>query len=618
MPEADIARFCGEANSLAAIFEQDMQHADDLADQRFDKAAAAGQVAEQERRVDELQTGVLALRAEREKVVAQQRKAETQWQAAWGAQPFALRDPDTMLAWFDQRDRVLAALADARKAERRVTSLRTEEAAVRQTLTSELDQVVPHDGALDGKPLRFLLDRAASVCREHAKRAEQREALTADVQKLEGEVEKCRHESAAAQEGWRKWQDAWRSQLQRLGLEPGLAEQAVSAQLDDLETLRTTAREMRQFERDRIQAMESDIKAFAHDVAGFLQRTGLRVVATEPTEAVAELETRIDTANRLKAQRDELERNAAGLREKIRTQQTSLNAAHGTINALQRIVSVGTLAELQAAVQCAERQSKLLAEQKNLEATVLADGDGRTLEELCAECANTDLDTATQCALQIEPLLQDLQGKLQQAALDRADARRKAEATGTGDAALLAAGQREEALSALRERAEHYVRSRAAATILGWTVERYQREKQGPLLKRAAAIFATLTQQSFVGLRTEFDDSDHARLVGVRPDGGTVGVAGMSDGTADQLYLALRLAAVHEHLEQSPAVPFIADDLFVNFDDQRAAAGLKVLAELAGRTQVLFFTHHRHLVDLAEATLGDGISLHIFAEGGGG
>jgi uncharacterized protein YhaN len=42
----------------------------------------------------------------------------------------------------------------------------------------------------------------------------------------------------------------------------------------------------------------------------------------------------------------------------------------------------------------------------------------------------------------------------------------------------------------------------------------------------------------------------------------------------------------------------IVDDLLVQFDDARALATLEVLAELATRTQVLFFTHHQHLVSL--------------------
>ena len=83
----------------------------------------------------------------------------------------------------------------------------------------------------------------------------------------------------------------------------------------------------------------------------------------------------------------------------------------------------------------------------------------------------------------------------------------------------------------------------------------------------------------------------------------------MSDGTADQLYLALRIAAVDGWLEGKSALPFVADDLFVNFDDDRTVAGLKVLHQLAEKCQVLVFTHHVHLVDLARSALGHGVSI---------
>lgn len=84
----------------------------------------------------------------------------------------------------------------------------------------------------------------------------------------------------------------------------------------------------------------------------------------------------------------------------------------------------------------------------------------------------------------------------------------------------------------------------------------------------------------------------------------------MSDGTVDQLYLSLRLAALEHSVGNGVAMPFLADDLFINFDDERSLAGLEVLAEVARSTQILFFTHHRHLVELAHAALGDRLHVH--------
>jgi uncharacterized protein YhaN len=95
-------------------------------------------------------------------------------------------------------------------------------------------------------------------------------------------------------------------------------------------------------------------------------------------------------------------------------------------------------------------------------------------------------------------------------------------------------------------------------------------------------------------------------LVGIRTAGDEpITVAGMSDGTADQLYLALRLASLENYLDSSEPLPFVVDDILLRFDDDRAVATLKVLSDLSEKTQVIFFTHHHHLVELAQAAIGD-------------
>ena len=116
-------------------------------------------------------------------------------------------------------------------------------------------------------------------------------------------------------------------------------------------------------------------------------------------------------------------------------------------------------------------------------------------------------------------------------------------------------------------------------------------------------LFAGLTGGSFARLQIDDDGDGRSVLKGVRPDGRLVGVEGMSDGSHDQLYLALRLASLESWLQSHEPVPFVVDDILLNFDDVRATAALRALAELSRRTQVLFFTHHRHIIDLARTHL---------------
>jgi uncharacterized protein YhaN len=90
----------------------------------------------------------------------------------------------------------------------------------------------------------------------------------------------------------------------------------------------------------------------------------------------------------------------------------------------------------------------------------------------------------------------------------------------------------------------------------------------------------------------------------------------MSDGTRDQLFLAFRLASLENYGAATEPLPFIADDVLVHFDDDRSAATLELLAEFGRRNQVLLFTHHRSVRDLAEPLAARGLANIVSFEKG--
>jgi uncharacterized protein YhaN len=167
-------------------------------------------------------------------------------------------------------------------------------------------------------------------------------------------------------------------------------------------------------------------------------------------------------------------------------------------------------------------------------------------------------------------------------------------------------------LAEIRARAEDYARLRLATAILAGAVERYRQRHQGPVLERASELFAELTLGSFTKLQAEFGEASKPELVGVRPGAGQSGgqavrVDGMSEGTCDQLFLALRLASLEHDLSRREPIPLVVDDVMIMFDDDRAVAALKALARLSEQTQVILFTHHEHLVQLARDNLTDDV-----------
>jgi uncharacterized protein YhaN len=172
------------------------------------------------------------------------------------------------------------------------------------------------------------------------------------------------------------------------------------------------------------------------------------------------------------------------------------------------------------------------------------------------------------------------------------------------DHAAVLAEQAHAVLASIRSDAERYTQVKLAGRILRDQIERYRRENQGPLVKRASVHFSALTLGSFDGLITDFNERDEPVLAGIRSAGERVYVEGMSSGTRDQLYLALRLASLEKYMESAEPMPFIVDDVLVDFDDARSQAALNALAELAEKTQVILFTHHSQVVEQSRKLKG--------------
>jgi uncharacterized protein YhaN len=173
----------------------------------------------------------------------------------------------------------------------------------------------------------------------------------------------------------------------------------------------------------------------------------------------------------------------------------------------------------------------------------------------------------------------------------------------TASGAAAEAKQQAELIAAkLEEDLKEYAALTLAFAALDRAKDRYRARHQDTMLQRAGEFFSCLTNGAFSGVEIEYDEGQDllmaVRSSATRADK-SVTVGGLSDGTRDQLFLALRLAAIERHLRERGPVPLIVDDVLINFDDDRSRATLSCLAQLAQKTQVIVFTHHRHVVDLA-------------------
>lgn len=614
VPEQDILTFNGDAPDLPTAYERKVETADTLADQRFNKAEAAGQIAVIARQIAEAEESLIALRTEESALEQKRLDLEAQWQGLWTEAPFKPLAPEFMLTWLDARTAFLNLVEKRNAATGRITALQEEEAEARAPLIAELASLGENTKALDGQGLRVVLEAATAVRQRHEKLAENRKAAEEQIRKLRADQTRKQTRVQKAQDAWTEWLGQWSVALKSLAFADDTAAETVADHLDVIDQMRGLSHDIDQLKRERIAKIERDIEGFSASVTALVNAVASDLAKLEPEDAVLQLETRLEEAKRIKGLQEEKNKAIAALEKRIGECKQARTSAQRLIDKLQELAVVDNPDQLREVMRVSRRRHELDAEKTSLEETLNAEGDGLPVTELRAECDEVDLDQIAAREESLQNELKDLRGRLTPAAEQRAQARQAFEAIGGDGRAAQAAAARQEALASMRDAAEQYIRVRTAATLLQWAIDRYRREKQAPLLQRAGGMFGTLTLGSFTDLRVEYDDQDHARLAGIRPNGSSVSISGMSDGTADQLYLALRLASVDEYLSRAHALPFVADDLLINFDDARAAAGFRVLAELGQKTQILFFTHHQHLVDIARATLGKDVNVISLAD----
>lgn len=603
---ADLEAAAQPTDELKASYRQSVLHADKLADRIREHAA------DSLRRVDleigiERDTARLATHdADHADVVRTRDELAAHWAALW--EPSGVDAPEPAAApQLVEGVRDLAALIDEARASRRaLDALREEETALVARFRAELENAGEPTEATALRELSGLADlriaAAAEALRERG-RAEAAERTALD------ELDEARDDVRRAEAARAAWETAWADVVGGLGLD-GHDPDALAAAVETLATVARDADALAEATRRRDDA--------AARVADFDRRlTALLSAAwgAEPADGearfvqLAEHHTALAAARTARDTRQLLTAQADKLRRRIENGEAVAADAATELAALVDTAGVADEAALREAVARTVRLREATGQ--------LAEAD-RLLREAGTPIAELERDAEGWSAADLDAELLQLA-----AHVDRAQDAYDAQATELGKARQVLAGMDDSARAAaaleevsaqtaeLGADVEQYVRVELAREVLRRCIEEYRRDNQGPVLRRAEELFTALTGGRFTRLvvDTEAKKGGHvltARRAGAEESGEAVGVEAMSEGTRDQLYLALRLATLDRYADADRAMPLVLDDIAMTFDDGRTGELLRVLDAMADTFQIMVFTHHLHLGALAREALPSG------------
>jgi uncharacterized protein YhaN len=580
---------------LADTFEAALRASDDLADRlRREADAVAEQAQRHWRRLEVLDLIARSIEA-RDRARAEQAGLRQSWLEIWQAIGLEPLTPREMKDW------VVIRRADLVRQAKTLRERRLEQARKASKVDEFKREIGGHLEGLGelpaavGESLGVLLARAGSTVNRVNAGLNLHEARIV--------VEKAR---ASLLDGKARWASA----VGPLGLEADATPAEALAVIGRFDDLAAILREIVEL-RSKIDEQVRSENRFEAAVRSLIERLGLEPSRPSLEATALDLDDQLKRALVIEARREESLKRQKSERSKLEKARSEVDRASASLESLMAEAGCESPDGLVEALRISDAIKDSRRDLRSFEEQLATLAGPISVDKIREQAEGVDPES-------LEARIVELTEQLNPLALERdrlgeeiGRCRNRLEAMDGGPAAADAQQVVEERVARLAIDVEKYARLRLASAVLREAVERYRKEHQGPILDRAGALFAQLTTGSFGGLKADHDDKGEPVLLGLRADGTPLKVDGMSEGTADQLYLALRLASLQTYLDAHEPMPLVVDDILVNFDNPRALAALQALAELSKRTQVLFFTHHEHLIDLARAGLpGDTLMVH--------
>ena len=595
---------CGETTIAdgAAGYENLVRNADGLSDKRHDKAQEA---ADLQARIDTL----ARVKLQREDTVSRRTALDGEISVInrdWAAIALALGFPDMPLLAYEDWCQTHAQVITAAEAVDQSLAESGQQADLIDDATARLlgaltaaGEIPAHTAGLDVliNAARTFIDRATSA---EARRLELGRQRVAAEEALAG----LSNKQAKAQSGLNVWQTSWANSLEKACLPVDMEVGAAEGALTLFRAIDDSLKSIREIRKSRIETMREDLDDFGREAQALVQAMAQELDGQGAADIAAVLSRRLAKARDDKKEFDRLGKECLRFEKQMTELQERIDKADASIAPLMSASAATTRSELHEAIVRSDSFRTLTAAIEEAKQAAESSGDGLSLVQLTVEVENADIPQIAVRLGEITKELETARNHQAELAANLATAKAALARIAGRDDAARAESARQGALARMADAVERFIKVYTAGRLLRWAIDRYRETKQGPMLARASEIFSGLTHGSFAKLVVDFE-CDPPRLDGLRPDGKTVGIAGMSDGTRDQLYLALRLAALEMHIEQAHALPFIADDLFINYDVDRARAGIEALARLSETTQVIFLTHHEHLVPVVKSVFGE-------------
>ncbi len=609
------AALLGDNAALPEAFEKSVHSSDAVSDRLRSEAERVHIYAGHRALMDKLSLRIARWREAEQEAVAERTGLDVLWHEQWRESGITPKTPKEMRDWLDRSTVARRTAEELLAKEAQIVPYRQQRSDFSQLLTQELIKLGKGQ-QFSGEELSPLLEYTKRIFEELNCICSEREKLQDEIARLFTERRVADEAVIASQTALDSWRRLWQEALQGLWLSEG---STPAEAMEALENLRgcLEKRDLAVGFQLRIDEIDRHSRLFGNDVGALVKAIAPELVALPAEQAVVKLQSMLTETKRAMSVLEKIRNDMATAEDEIRSatlDRQSVTEAFEALNKRTGCLSDDDYSKLERSFR---EYSKIKVELDQTTRTLVELSDGISLALIEQQSEELDPDELPTRIESLEKLIHDdIEPRIKSLSEKKGAGRIQLDLMdGSGKAAEMLE-KAEAALARAKRLAGRYVRCKVAGQILKREIDIYRREHQDPVLKIASRYFSELTCGAYQGLKADVNDNGGPVLVGITKETRSKTVELMSSGTRDQLYLSLRLATLEWRLEKHQPMPFIADDLLVNFDDARSDATIRALSDLAMKNQVILFTHHRQIVTIAEG-LGrnDRIFIHELLDG---
>ncbi len=579
---------------LPEVYEQTVQRADRMADNIYENADAVSRREQLKEQIEQVQNSLQLKQADVQLCRLDEQALAKAWGEVWSGCGFDPRTPDLMRSWCDGFAQYVVTFEAAQhkdiEIERLEQSCRAFEAEFRRTAPAG-------DGDM-GAALAAVKQQVKQAETEAARRKTLLENRKRHQKALDTAESKLRDWQAAEQ----KWLSDWEGLLRQLQFPDGWDTELVRSVIERLQAARNKLAHVDGL-KSRIAVMESRLNEFEPRVRQLGERLNEPVDADRPEIMVKQLHDRWTVAVQAQQRRESLEETQRELQHKLTVKKGDLQQAESRRAEWLVRAQVDSDERFSEVAERVRQANDLAVEIARLARDIELLRGNEPAAEFEAHLQTGDLAVLQAQQVEQREQLGRLEAESKVARESAGALRQVFEALDGSDQAARLQEDVARKQAELASQIHRYVPLVFARRLFQEAIQRFERENQPALIGDISKLFASLTCGRYVEI--ERPTSDREAIYVRRADGAERSPDQLSTGTREQLYLAIRLGYIQHYCRNAEPLPIVMDDVLVNFDLERARATLETLRAFSRDVQVLFFTCHRHVVDLIKDVAAD-------------